>query len=52
VLSLTLLEGEKIIIGGLDENMLKKLNGLRFTFPSLSIVEAKQMGRGATTCCR
>jgi hypothetical protein len=52
VLSLTLLDGEKITIGGLEENMLKKLNGLRFTFPSLSIVEAKQIGLGAITCCR
>ena len=48
----TLLEGEKITIGGLDENKLKKLNGLKFTFPALSMVEAKHIGRGATTCCR
>jgi hypothetical protein len=52
LLSLTLLEGEKITMGGLDENILKKLNGLRFTFPFLLIVEAKQIGRGAITCCR
>src|SRR3954452_9739224 len=44
VLSLTRLDGEKITIGGLDENILKKLKGLRFTLPSLSIVEAKQIG--------
>jgi hypothetical protein len=52
VLSLTLRDGEKITIGGLEENMLKKLKGLRFTFPSLSMVEAKHTGRGAITCCR
>jgi hypothetical protein len=52
VLSLTLRDGEKITIGGLEENKLKKLNGLRFMFPALSIVDAKQTGLGATTCCR
>jgi len=52
VLSLTLREGEKITIGGLKENKLKKLNGLRLILPALSIVEAKQTGLGATTCCR
>jgi hypothetical protein len=52
VLSLTLLDGEKITTGGFDENKLKKLNGLKLTFPFLSTVEAKQIGRGATTCCR
>jgi hypothetical protein len=51
VLSLTLLAGEKTTIGGVDENKLKKLNGLRFTFPSLSIVDAKQIGLGAMACC-
>jgi len=39
-------------MGGLEENKLKKLKGLRLTFPALSIVDAKQTGRGATTCCR
>ena len=34
------------------ENKLKKLKGLRFTLPALSIVEAKQMGLGAMACCR
>jgi hypothetical protein len=52
LLSLTLREGEKITIGGLEENILKKLKGLRLTFPSLSMVEAKQIGLGATMCCR
>jgi hypothetical protein len=52
VLSLTLLAGEKITMGGLVENKLKKLKGLRFTFPFLSIVLAKQTGRGAITCWR
>jgi hypothetical protein len=31
---------------------LKKLNGLKFTFPDLSIVEAKQIGRGAIAYCK
>jgi hypothetical protein len=52
VLSLTRLDGEKMTMGGLDENKLKKLKGLRLIFPFLSIVLAKQIGRGATTCCR
>jgi hypothetical protein len=52
VLSLTLLAGENITTGGLDENKLKKLNGERFTFPSLSIVDANAIGRGATACCK
>src|SRR5687767_41077 len=33
VLSRTLRAGEKITIGGLEENKLKKLKGLKFTFP-------------------
>jgi hypothetical protein len=40
------------MIGGLRENRLKKLNGLRFTWPSLLMVLAKQMGLGAMACCR
>jgi hypothetical protein len=52
VLSLTLLDGEKTTIGGLEENKLKKLKGERLTFPSLSIVEAKHIGLGAIECCR
>jgi hypothetical protein len=39
-------------MGGLAENKLKKLNGLRFTLPALSIVEANAIGRGAIACCR
>jgi len=38
--------GEKINIGGLALNTLKKLNGARLSFPSLSIVEAKAIGLG------
>jgi hypothetical protein len=52
VLSLILREGEKITTGGLLENKLKKLKGLRFTLLALSMVQAKHIGRGATTCCR
>jgi len=44
--SLPLRAGEKIAMGGLDENTLKKLNGARFGLPSLSMVLAKAMGRG------
>ena len=51
VLSRTRLAGEKTTIGGLEENKLKNENGLRFTFPALSIVEARQIGRGAMACC-
>src|SRR5215217_3458053 len=52
VLSLILFEGEKTTTGGSEETILKKLNGLRLTFPSLSMVDAKQIGLGAITCCR
>lgn len=48
VLSTLLLTGEKIIIGGLALNTLKKLKGDRFTFPSLSMVLANAMGLEAT----
>jgi len=34
VLSLTRRAGEKITMGGFEENTLKKLKGLRLTFPS------------------
>ena len=44
--------GEKITIGGLEENKLKKLKGLKFTLPALSMVDAKQTGLGAITCSR
>ena len=50
VLSLTRLAGEKTTTGGLEENKLKKLNGLRLMTPFLSIVDAKHMGRGAIAC--
>jgi hypothetical protein len=36
------------MIGGLELKTLKKLNGLKFTYPSASIVLAKQIGLGAT----
>jgi hypothetical protein len=52
VLSLPRLEGEKITTGGLIENILKKLNGLRLMLPFLSIVLAKHIGLGAMACCR
>jgi hypothetical protein len=52
VLSLTRLEGEKITIGGLEENKLKKLKGLKLIFPARSMVDAKQIGLGAMACCR
>ena len=52
VLSLPLREGENITIGGLIEKILKKLKGLRLMLPFLSIVLAKQIGRGATADCR
>ena len=48
VLSRNLREGEKITIGGLVENTLKKLNGLRLILPALLMVAAKHIGRGAT----
>ena len=40
--------GEKIKVGGFALNALKKLNGLKFGFPSSSIVLANAMGRGPT----
>lgn len=52
LLSLTLREGEKTSIGGFMLNMLKKLNGLRFTLPSLSTELTKAIGRGATVPCK
>jgi hypothetical protein len=47
VLSRTLRAGENISVVGLLPKILKKLNGLKLGFPSLSIVLAKQIGRGA-----
>src|SRR6185437_1611203 len=52
VLFLTLLAGEKMTTGGLVLNKLKKLNGLRFTFPFLSTVDAKQIGREPLACLK
>ena len=52
VLSRTLLDGEKTAIGGLELNKLKKLNGLRLTFPFLSIVLANAIGLGAIAPCK
>jgi hypothetical protein len=51
VLSRTLLDGEKIKIGGTVLNILKKLNGDRLLFPSLSTVDANAIGRGETAVC-
>jgi hypothetical protein len=51
VLSRTLLAGEKIKIGGTVLNILKKLNGDKLLFPSLSTVEANAIGRGETAVC-
>ena len=48
VLSLTLLAGEKINVGGLEPKTLKKLNGLKFTSPFKLIVLANAIGLGAT----
>ena len=48
VLSLTLLAGENIKIGGLALNTLKKLKGERLGLPSESMVLANAMGLGAT----
>jgi hypothetical protein len=50
VLVIPLLAGEKMAMGGLVLNKLKKLKGLRFGFPFLSIVLTNATGRGATTC--
>ncbi|RZJ63473.1 MAG: glycosyltransferase, partial [Flavobacterium sp.] len=52
VLSRTRLEGEKISIGGLALNTLKKLKGDKLGVPFLSIVLAKAIGRGPTALCR
>jgi hypothetical protein len=40
--------GEKIKIGGLALNTLKKLKGAKFFSPFKSIVEAKAIGLGPT----
>lgn len=48
VLFRALRAGEKISMGGLALNTLKKLKGDKFTFPLASMVLAKQIGRGET----
>jgi hypothetical protein len=48
VLSLTLLAGEKIIIGGFAEKTLKKENGARFGTPFLLVVDINPIGLGET----
>ena len=52
VLLRTLRAGEKINIGGLLLNTLKKLNGDKFGFPFRSKVLAKAIGLGATALCK
>ena len=47
VLFLTLLAAEKITTGGLELNILKKLNGLRLLLPNSSTVLTKAIGLGA-----
>ena len=48
VLLRTLLAGENIAIGGFELKTLKKLNGLIFLTPFLSIVLARAIGLGPT----
>lgn len=52
VLFLPLREGEKIMMGGFALKTLKKLKGLKLTWPALSIVLANAMGLGATAPSR
>jgi len=52
LLSRPLLEGENTKIGGFAPKTLKKLKGARFTFPCVSIVLAKAIGRGPTAPVR
>ena len=49
---LTLLTEEKTKIGGFIENTLKKEKGLKFLFPSVSIVLTNSIGRGVTAADR
>ena len=51
VLSRTRRAGEKMTTGGLELNILKKLNGLRLLRPAASTVEASAIGRGAMAVC-
>jgi hypothetical protein len=48
VLSLTLLAGEKIIIGGFAEKTLKNENGARLGTPDLLVVDINPIGLGET----
>jgi hypothetical protein len=48
VFPLTRLAGEKMAIGGLALNTLKKLNGAKFGLPCSSMVLTNAIGRGAT----
>jgi hypothetical protein len=52
VLSLTLREGEKIKMGGLALNKLKKLNGDKLGLPSASTVLARAIGLGPMDPCK
>ncbi len=47
VLFLTRLAAEKTTTGGLELNILKKLNGLRLLLPNSSTVLTKAIGLGA-----
>jgi hypothetical protein len=51
-LSRTRLEGEKIRIGGLALNTLKKLKGDKLGFPLVSTVLANAIGLGPTELCK
>ena len=52
VLSRTRRADEKISMGGLELNTLKKLKGDKLGFPFLLIVLAKAIGLGATAPCK
>jgi hypothetical protein len=52
VLFLIRLNGEKINTGGLELNILKKLNGDKFGVPSLLKVLAKAIGLGPTAATK
>jgi hypothetical protein len=51
VLSRTLLDGEKIKIGGTVLNILKKLKGDKLLLPFLSTVDASAIGLGEMAVC-
>jgi hypothetical protein len=52
VLFLTLRDGEKISMGGLVLNRLKKLKGDKFGSPFASTVLARAIGLGPTELCK